>query len=45
MGLGLPFDPGHSRLIREWVSVEMTGDETEWSSLIEEAKAFVAPPA
>lgn len=43
-GRGLPFDPGHGRLMKEWVSVEMTGDATEWSGLVEEAKAFVAPP-
>jgi TfoX/Sxy family transcriptional regulator of competence genes len=44
MGCGSPFDPGHGRLMKEWVSVEMTGNETEWSNLVEEAKAFVAPP-
>jgi TfoX/Sxy family transcriptional regulator of competence genes len=42
-GRGLPFDPGHGRLMKEWVSVEMTGDATDWSALVEEAKAFVAP--
>jgi TfoX/Sxy family transcriptional regulator of competence genes len=45
MGHGSPFDPGHGRLMKEWVSMEMTGNETDWSSLVEEAKAFVVSPA
>jgi TfoX/Sxy family transcriptional regulator of competence genes len=42
MGHGSPFDPGHGRLMKEWVSVEVTGDETEWTTLVELAKVFVS---
>src|SRR5262249_37476712 len=34
------FDPGHGRLMTEWVSV--AGDEKSWVSLAREARRFVA---
>ena len=40
-GRGEPFDPGHGRLMKEWVAVEpRSGDE--WLNLAEEARDFVA---
>jgi len=43
-GLGEQFDPGHGRLMKEWVSLH--GEEPNWAGLITEAKAFVggSPP-
>jgi len=38
-GEGEPFDPGHGRLMREWVTVEL-GREN-WVELAEEAYEFV----
>jgi TfoX/Sxy family transcriptional regulator of competence genes len=38
---GSPFDPGHGRPMKEWISIEMTSDETEWPDLVKAAKAFV----
>ena len=40
-GEGERFDPGHGRLMKEWVSVEPTSEE-EWLDLSREAMAFVA---
>ena len=40
-GLGEPFDPGHGRLMKEWVAVEATAGN-EWLNLAEEARDFVA---
>jgi hypothetical protein len=41
---GRPFDPGHGRLMREWVSVAPGG--SPWLPLAREAHAFVsAAPA
>lgn len=40
-GDGERFDPGHGRLMKEWVAVEPTSAE-EWLSLAREAMAFVA---
>src|SRR5688572_5486646 len=34
-GRGSSFDPGHGRLMKEWLSVEMSNDEAEWSELVE----------
>ena len=40
-GAGEPFDPGHGRIQKEWLSV--TGAEPEqWRSLATESEAFVA---
>lgn len=36
---GEPFDPGHGRLMREWLA--MDGGETEWVKLAREARKFV----
>ena len=41
-GRGEPFDPGHGRLMREWLEVA-AGSEREWLSLAQEAMRFVAP--
>jgi hypothetical protein len=40
-GDGERFDPGHGRLMKEWVSVEPTSEE-EWLPLAREAMEFVA---
>jgi hypothetical protein len=42
-GVATTFDPGHGKLMREWVSVP-TGRQ-DWRSLAREAKAFVAATA
>jgi hypothetical protein len=39
-GTGVPFDPGHGRLMKEWVSV--AGAEDDWLPLAREAHGFVA---
>ena len=36
---GRPFDPGHGRLMKEWV--ELDGAEASWIGLAREARAFV----
>jgi hypothetical protein len=38
-GAGRPFDPGHGRLMKEWVELE--GGESSWIGLAREARAFV----
>ena len=35
------FDPGHGRLMKEWLAVHAVSDE-EWLALATEAEAFVA---
>lgn len=40
-GQGARFDPGHGRLMKEWVSVA-SNSKSKWSDLLEEAKDFVA---
>jgi TfoX/Sxy family transcriptional regulator of competence genes len=40
-GKGAPFDPGHGRLMKEWVVVEATAGN-DWLNLAEEARDFVA---
>jgi hypothetical protein len=40
-GEGKRFDPGHGRLMKEWVTVETTSDEL-WLRLAKEAMQFVA---
>jgi len=38
-GVGRPFDPGHGRLMKEWIAVEDRG--APWVALAKEARAFV----
>lgn len=38
-GVGKPFDPGHGRLMREWLTV--TNPKASWAALAKEAFAFV----
>jgi hypothetical protein len=40
-GKGTRFDPGHGRLMKEWLQVEDTL-QGDWLALAKEAKAFVA---
>lgn len=42
-GLGDRFDPGHGRLMKEWLSLR--GHEPDWRALMAEAKDFVAGAA
>jgi hypothetical protein len=37
-GKGEPFDPGHGRLMREWIALHGAGD---WVGLAREARKFV----
>jgi hypothetical protein len=39
-GIGHPFDPGHGRLMKEWVAVTPSASR-RWRGLVEEARAFV----
>jgi hypothetical protein len=41
-GVGNRFDPGHGRLMKEWVAVA-PNDARRWRALVEEARAFVGP--
>ena len=38
-GIGEPFDPGHGRLMKEWIA--MRGGSDDWVSLAREARRFV----
>ena len=38
-GVGELFDPGHGRLMREWIALD--GNEKRWLGLAKEARAFV----
>jgi hypothetical protein len=38
-GRGVHFDPGHGRLMREWIALD--GSEKRWLDLAREARAFV----
>jgi hypothetical protein len=40
-GAGVRFDPGHGRLMKEWLDVESDSDET-WLALAVESESFVA---
>ncbi len=40
-GVGEPFDPGHGRIQREWLSVRGE-DPDQWHELALESEAFVA---
>jgi hypothetical protein len=39
-GVGHQFDPGHGRLMKEWVSITPNAGR-RWRGLVEEARAFV----
>jgi hypothetical protein len=39
-GVGTPFDPGHGRLMKEWLTV--TSPKASWVTLAKEAFEFVA---
>ena len=41
-GVGQPFDPGHGRLVKVWVTVEPSAARL-WEPLIGEARVFVGP--
>ncbi len=43
-GAGQRFDPGHGRLMKEWLLVE-TASQEEWLSLAQEAMRFVGQNA
>jgi TfoX/Sxy family transcriptional regulator of competence genes len=43
-GSGAQFDPGHGRLMREWVTVP-PGEADQWIRLAREAREYVAPAA
>jgi hypothetical protein len=38
--VGQPFDPGHGRLMREWLAVDPAAD-VDWAELSREAHAFL----
>jgi hypothetical protein len=40
--VGHPFDPGHGRLLKEWVAVP-TEAGRRWHASVEEAREFVGP--
>lgn len=40
-GVGAHFDPGHGRVMKEWVTVPV-GSATDWEELTADALAFVA---
>ena len=40
-GAGLRFDPGHGRLMKEWLALDPASNE-DWLSLAREALTFVA---
>ncbi len=40
-GEGHPFDPGHGRLMKEWVALSPT-DANDWLALADDAREFVA---
>lgn len=39
LGTGAYFDPGHGRLMKEWVAI--AGNEASWVGLAKEARKFV----
>lgn len=41
-GIGHPFDPGHGRLMKEWVVVS-TRAGRRWPALVDEAREFARP--
>jgi hypothetical protein len=40
-GTGNPFDPGHGRIMKEWVTIAPRHSR-DWGKLAEEARQFVA---
>jgi len=38
-GVGKPFDPGHGRLMKEWIA--LSGPSATWIALAKEARAYV----
>lgn len=40
-GEGKYFDPGHGKLMKEWVAIS-SGTKRKWLNLVEEAKDFVS---
>jgi len=40
LGQGAPFDPGHGRLMKEWIALD--GGAAAWMGLAEEAHAYVS---
>ena len=40
-GTGKRFDPGHGRLMKEWVTIA-TSHSRDWGTLAEEARQFVS---
>ena len=42
-GIGKPFDPGHGRLMKEWLTV--TSPKASWVALAKEAHAYVGGTA
>ena len=40
-GDGQPFDPGHGRLMKEWLALD-PGSEQDWEAIAGEAMEFVA---
>ena len=42
-GVGMRFDPGHGRIMREWLSVH-PGNEDQWEALAREALTFGRRP-
>ncbi len=43
-GRGVRFDPGHGRVMKEWVALAGSGDDEDWLALAREARAFVSGP-
>ena len=41
-GRGERFDPGHGRLMKEWLAVESAASDDTWRELATEAEAFVS---
>jgi hypothetical protein len=41
MPIVAPFDPGHGRVMKEWVSIAPSA-KVDWVAISSEAKAFVA---
>ena len=42
-GTGRPFEPGHGRLMKEWVTIAPNHGR-DWGKLAQEARRFVAAP-
>ncbi len=41
LGRGEQFDPGHGRLMKEWIALDSQSDE-DWLAMATESEAFVA---